>query len=86
MNFKLIFKCLVIIAVLAMLVIMGINNREFVTLTMPRLTTRQPAALMYFAFFAIGFLVGAVLTTGGGKKSGAAARKIRQGEGLERIL
>jgi hypothetical protein len=63
---------LVIIAVLAMLVIMGINNRESVSLTMPRLlTTRQPAALMYFAFFAIGFLVGAVLMTGGGKKSGS---------------
>jgi hypothetical protein len=72
MNFKLIFKCLVIIAVLAMPVIMGIHNREPVALTMPRLlSTKQPAALMYFAFFAIGFLVGAVLMTGSGKKSGS---------------
>jgi uncharacterized integral membrane protein len=74
MNIKLIFKCLVIIAVLALLVIMGINNREFVTLTMPRFSTRQPAAYMYFAFFAVGFLVGAVLMTGGGKKSGSGGK------------
>jgi uncharacterized integral membrane protein len=73
MNFKLIFKCLVIIAVLALLVIMGINNREFVTLTMPRLSTRQPAALMYIAFFGVGFLVGAILMTGSGKKSGSSS-------------
>jgi uncharacterized membrane protein YciS (DUF1049 family) len=77
MNFKLILKCLVIIAVLALLVIMGMNNRQQVQLSMPNILPRQsqPAALMYFAFFAVGFLVGAILMAGGGKKSGGGASK-----------
>jgi uncharacterized membrane protein YciS (DUF1049 family) len=76
MNIKLIFKSLVIIAVLTMLVIMGLNNRDLVTLTMPNILPhpqRQPAALMYIAFFGLGFLVGAVLMAGGGKKSGGSS-------------
>ncbi|HEX4121349.1 MAG TPA: hypothetical protein VH619_12080 [Verrucomicrobiae bacterium] len=77
MNFKLILKSLVIIAVLALLVIMGMNNRQTVTLSMPNILPRtqsQPAALMYFAFFGVGFLVGAILMTGGGgKKSGGSS-------------
>jgi uncharacterized integral membrane protein len=62
---------LVIIAVLALLVIMGLHNPEIVSLHMPRFSTRQPAALMYIAFFSIGFLVGAILMTGGGGKKSA---------------
>jgi uncharacterized membrane protein YciS (DUF1049 family) len=76
MNFKLILKCLVIIAVLALLVIMGMNNRQTVQLSMPNIlphTQSQPAALMYFAFFGVGFLVGAILMTGGGKKSSSGS-------------
>jgi uncharacterized integral membrane protein len=73
MNIKLILKCLVIIAVLILLVILGLDNPEHVALIMPRFATRQPAGLMYIAFFGIGFLVGAVLMTGGGgKKSGSS--------------
>jgi len=71
MNIKLIFKCLVIVAVLALLVTMGIHNRQPATLTMPRFSTTMPAALMYIAFFGVGFLVGAILMSGGGKKSGS---------------
>jgi uncharacterized membrane protein YciS (DUF1049 family) len=77
MNFKLIFKSLVILAVLALLVVMGMNNRKTVELSMPyilRHTQYQPAALMYFAFFALGFLIGAILMSGGGsKKSGSSS-------------
>ena len=71
MNFKLIFKTLVIIAVLALLVIMGMNNRKTVELSMPYILPRtqyQPAALMYFAFFALGFLAGSILMAGGASK------------------
>jgi uncharacterized membrane protein YciS (DUF1049 family) len=79
MNFKLIFKSLLIIAVLALLVIMGMNNRKTVELSMPYIlphTQSQPAALMYFGFFALGFLIGAVLMAGGGgKKGGSSASK-----------
>ena len=58
MNFKLIFKTLLTIALLALLVIMGMNNRQIATLKMPPILPKeqaQPAALMYFAFFGIGF-------------------------------
>ncbi|HUD48639.1 MAG TPA: hypothetical protein VMR33_17535 [Candidatus Baltobacteraceae bacterium] len=79
MNFKLIFKSLVIIAVLALLVIMGMNNRKMVELSMPYILPRtqsQPAALMYFAFFGLGFLVGSVLMAGGsGKKGGGGGSR-----------
>jgi uncharacterized membrane protein YciS (DUF1049 family) len=82
MNFKLIFKSLVILAVLALLVIMGLNNRKTVELSMPYILPRtqyHPAALMYFAFFALGFLAGAVLMAGGGgggsKKSPSSPAK-----------
>jgi hypothetical protein len=77
MNFKLIFKTLFIIAVLALLVIMGMYNPDTAHLTMPRIlphTLTMPAALMYFMFFGVGFLAGAVLMAGGGKKSGGAAK------------
>ena len=79
MNFKLILKSLVIIAVLALLVIMGMNNRKTVELSMPYILPRtqsQPAALMYFAFFGLGFLAGSVLMAGGaGKKGGGGGSK-----------
>jgi uncharacterized integral membrane protein len=77
MNFKLILKALFIIAVLSLLVIMGMNNRETVRLSMPNILPRDqslPAALMYFSFFGVGFIVGAVLMAGGGKKSGGAGK------------
>jgi uncharacterized membrane protein YciS (DUF1049 family) len=75
MNFKLIFKTLVIVAVLILLVIMGLNNRKTVELSMPYIlphTQSQPAALMYISFFGLGFLAGAVLMAGGGGKKGAS--------------
>ncbi len=80
MNFKLIFKALLIIAVLALLVIMGMHNRDSVTLNMPNILPRPqslPAAMMYFAFFGLGFLVGAVVMSGGGKKGGSGKSKVQ---------
>jgi uncharacterized integral membrane protein len=77
MNFKLIFKALFIIAVLSLLVIMGMHNRQNVTLSMPNILPHEqslPAALMYFAFFGLGFVAGAVLMAGGAKKSGASGK------------
>jgi len=77
MNFKLIFKTLLIIALLALLVIMGMNNHQSVTLDMPPIlpkAQRQPAALMYFAFFAIGFLSGTLLMAGGRKGGGKSSK------------
>jgi uncharacterized integral membrane protein len=74
MNAKLLLKTLLVIAILFLLVIMGMNNRQTVDLRMPPLlqkTQSLPAAFMYFAFFAVGLLSGTLLTAGrkGGSKS-----------------
>jgi hypothetical protein len=50
-------------------------NRGSVDFLLPPLVTRaiqQPAALMYFAFFAIGFLTGTIVWAGGGRKGSSA--------------
>jgi uncharacterized integral membrane protein len=76
MNPKLFLKTLFLIAILSLLVLMGMNNRQTVELSLPPLvpkTQRLPAALMYFGFFAVGVLTGTVLTAGG-KKGGTKSK------------
>jgi uncharacterized integral membrane protein len=78
MNTKLLLKTLFLIAILLLLVIMGMHNRETVTLSMPPLLPRDqklPAAMMYFAFFAVGVLSGTVLTAGGKRGSKGKSEK-----------
>ena len=73
MNPKLLLKTIFVIAILSLLVIMGMNNRQNVDLSMPPLvkqTQRFPAALMYFGFFGVGVLTGTVLTAGGKRGGG----------------
>lgn len=63
------------IALLLLLVIMGMNNRQTVELSMKPLVSevqKQPAAIMYFGFFAVGLLAGAILMTG---KRGGGSKK-----------
>jgi len=75
MNAKLMLKTIFLIAILLLLVIMGMNNRQPVRFIMPLILPKAqelPAALMYFAFFAIGLLSGTILTAG--KKGGGSAR------------
>jgi uncharacterized integral membrane protein len=72
---RLIFKTAFLIALLLLLVIMGMNNRQTVELNLPPLigqTQKQPAAIMYFGFFAVGLLAGVVLTAG---KKGSSKSK-----------
>ena len=67
MIVKLILKTAFLVAVLLLLVIMGMNNRQTVELAMPPLLPKpqvQPAAIMYFGFFGIGLLTGSILTAG----------------------
>jgi len=74
MIVKLILKTIFLVAVLLLLVIMGMNNRQPVELAMPPLlpkTQKHPAALMYFGFFGIGLLTGSILTAGRRGKSKA---------------
>lgn len=78
MNMKLLLKTLFSILILLLLVLMGMHNRGVVDFTLPPLlngTIKQPAALMYFAFFAIGVLTGTVMTAGTGKKGGGKTAK-----------
>lgn len=73
MNPKLLLKTIFVIAILSLLVIMGMNNRQDVELLMPPLvkkTQKAPAALMYFGFFAVGVLTGTILTAGGKRGGG----------------
>lgn len=75
MNAKVLLKSLFFVLVLLLLVLMGMYNRGSVDFVLPPLITRaikQPAALMYFAFFAIGFLTGTIVWAGGGKGGGGA--------------
>lgn len=71
MNLKQTLKTLFTIAILSLLVIMGMFNTQPAELVFPRVKElRLPAALMYFAFFGVGVLVGTILMAGGGKKKG----------------
>jgi len=68
MNANLIVKTIFIIAILLLLVIMRMNSRQEVALSMPPLlprTQKSPAAIMYFGFFGIGLLTGTIVTAGG---------------------
>lgn len=72
MNTKLLLKSLLIVVVLALLVLMGMNNTGRVDFALPPLLPKRiqlPAALMYFACFAVGFLTGTLLWAGGGKRA-----------------
>jgi uncharacterized integral membrane protein len=78
MNAKLLLKTLFFIVILLLLVLMGMHNRGYVDFTLPPLlkeNVRQPAAIMYFAFFAIGVLTGTIMTAGTGKKGGGKSSK-----------
>lgn len=81
MNFKLILKTLFVIALLALLVIMGMNNRGSVSLSMsppiPWHVQSAPAALMYFGFFGVGFLSGTILMAGGKKGGASKSNKVK---------
>lgn len=75
MNAKLLLKTLFFILILLLLVLMGMHNRGAVDFTLPPVlqqVIKQPAALMYFAFFAVGVLTGTVMTAGTGKKGGSS--------------
>ena len=77
MNAKLLFKTIFLMLVLLLLVMMGMNNQKKVSFSFPPLLKRsisQPAAIMYFTFFAVGVITGTVLTAGGSKKSTGSSK------------
>ncbi len=77
MNFKLLLKTLFLVALLLILVIMGMNNRQTVDLSLPPLwhkPQKLPAALMYFGFFAVGVVSGTVMSAGKKGSSGSKSK------------
>lgn len=73
MNARLLFKTLLLIAILGLLVLMGMNNRSSVEVVLAPVVPnpiKLPAALMYYAFFGIGLLAGVLLTAKGGGSGG----------------
>jgi len=75
MNAKLLLKTLFFIALLLLLVLMVMHNAVYVPFALPPFipkAIRQPAALIYFEFFAAGVLTGTILTAGIGKKGGGS--------------
>ena len=78
MNAKLLFKTLFFIALLLLLVLMVMYNTVYVGFRLPPLIPKvinQPAALIYFEFFAAGVLTGTVMTAGTGKKPSGGGGK-----------
>jgi uncharacterized integral membrane protein len=76
MNAKVLLKSLFVVLVLLLLVLMGMYNRGSVDFLLPPLISKRiqsPAALMYFAFFAIGFLTGTIVWAGVGRKGGSGS-------------
>jgi len=87
MNAKLLLKTIFFILVLLLLVLMGMHNRGAVDFTLPPVLDRvikQPAALMYFAFFAVGVLTGTVMTAGTGRKGGGATKSVKAAVTIEK--
>ncbi len=80
MNLKLLCKAVLIIAVLALLVMMGMNNPQPATLALPPVlpkakTLELPACYMYFGFFGAGFLIGTLIMAGGRKGASKAGKE-----------
>ena len=78
MNFKLLCKAVLIVAILALLVMMGMyNNSKTVSLSLPPIlpkTLTAPACWMYYGFFAVGFLAGTLLMAGGKRSAGKSGK------------
>ena len=72
MNIIMLIKTVFVTAILLLLVLIGLNNSAPVDFNLPLLfssAVKQPAAIMYFAFFAVGLLTGAVMSIGMRKSS-----------------
>jgi len=72
MKVMMLLKVLFVTVILLLLVLMGLHNRAPVDFNLPPFVTevvREPAALMYFAFFAVGLITGTILSMGGQKET-----------------
>ena len=71
-------KTVFFMGVLLFLVLMGVDNRGTVNFQLPPVLqqeVRQPAALMYFGFFAVGVITGTLAALGQKKRSAGKPNK-----------
>jgi uncharacterized membrane protein YciS (DUF1049 family) len=72
MSFKVLFRCIVFLAILFVLLYIGSHNRQTVDFNFPILLDKKwtdEAGIVYFVMFAAGVIAGALLTAGTGGKS-----------------
>jgi uncharacterized membrane protein YciS (DUF1049 family) len=73
MNFKVVFRLLVFLAIFFVMLYIGMNNTERITFSFPLAFSKDihtQAAIIFFGIFAVGVLGGAVLSAGSGKGGG----------------
>ena len=73
---KLFLRALVFLAATFVVVYIGMTNTATIPFRFPILfdhDIKQPAAIMFFAFFAVGVLTGTILTSGA-RKGGKASK------------
>ena len=76
MNTRLLIKLVVVLGALLFMVLMGMSNVHEAEFKMTKLgwDFKVDAAIMYFIFFGVGILTGAVLAAGGGKSSSSSSK------------
>ena len=80
MNARILFKTIFMIILLLLLVLIGLYNKEPVGFSLPPLlprAVRQPAAIMFFGFFAVGLVTGTILSSGGKRGGGGESRSAK---------
>lgn len=82
MTMKLFLRAVVVLAALFVVLYVGMYNTHSVDFYFPLLLDNkkvsQPAALLFFAMFAVGVIAGLMLQSGGGKESGGSESKKRK--------
>jgi hypothetical protein len=76
MNAKMFLRALVFLLLLFVVLYIGMTNPHRIDFYFPILLDRkvtQPAALIFFAMFAIGVIAGMMLNSGGGGKGSEAS-------------
>jgi len=73
MNARTLFRGIVFLLLLFVVLYVGMENPHRIDFYFPVLLDKkisQPAALLFFAIFAVGVIAGMMLNSGGDKKSG----------------
>ncbi|OIR08153.1 hypothetical protein GALL_96540 [mine drainage metagenome] len=72
MNIKLFLRTVLFLAILFVMLYVGMTNTGNIRFSLPLVWNKpveQPAALIYFAIFAVGVIAGTLFNVGGGKGS-----------------